>query len=557
MADSDYDSTPNEIPPFPTSLLSSLLSYLIPAPNPPLPPDLISTALLHRHQFLPPSLDDPIAHFVHSKDAAEQRDEVAEALDGVGRLMGEGEHPSLTPEYNLPDPHTLQARILLYSSPASSPPPSLALLFLYEGTTNGWRYHDLRLLFSSESSSSEPWTSNLSQALAQAEERRSQAEQQEREKEAAVAGSAGERENVEGDGVVASSDDFWSGFSDEEEGGEAGNSSASAIHPPSIPSPNEPQTPPLHHSDSHETPSFTPSSPSNKPSYLHSTHSSSASLDDYWGRYGQTEDGIAPSAPSSPGVSLHHPTSNANHHSSYQTYSGQQEHRQVWGTGGETPISWTPNPEDQSKDDQASYFLRSDADDNEDEQGVRGFYASGGGDAAGGRPRGRTVTADDVLGSEEGTYPVFPAPPFKGLTPAGSPDVPLMMGSFSMRQKMIDEEKEEERKRGVDGVETDATRSDESTPSPPHSTKSALPPFTTSSTRPITPPKITNGFHPVPLSPSSSSKRSVAQSHLKSALSSLLQMHQLATGLDGGEAAREFLEVAMEVGADGLKGAKE
>lgn len=122
---------------------------------------------------------------------------------------------------------------------------------------------------------------------------------------------------------------------------------------------------------------------------------------------------------------------------------------------------------------------------------------------------------------------------------------------------MIDEEKEEERKRGVDGVETDATRSDESTPSPPHSTKAALPPFTTSSTRPITPPKITNGFHPVPLSPSSSSKRSVAQSHLKSALSSLLQMHQLATGLDGGEAAREFLEVAMEVGADGLKGAKE
>lgn len=102
MADSDYESTPNQIPPFPTALLSTLLSYLIPAPNPPLPLDLISTALLHRHQFLPPSLDDPIAHFVHSKDVAEQREEVSEALDGVARLMGEGEVSSTSFPLSLP-----------------------------------------------------------------------------------------------------------------------------------------------------------------------------------------------------------------------------------------------------------------------------------------------------------------------------------------------------------------------------------------------------------------------------------------------------------------------
>lgn len=126
-----------------------------------------------------------------------------------------------------------------------------------------------------------------------------------------------------------------------------------------------------------------------------------------------------------------------------------------------------------------------------------------------------------------------------------------------MRQKMLDEEREEQRKSEADGAETDATRSDESTPSPPHSTKAVLPPFTTAMNRPITPPKVTNGFHPLPLSPSSSSKRTVAQIHLKSALSSLLQMHQLATGLNGEDAARDFLEVAMEVGADGLKRGQE
>jgi hypothetical protein len=77
--------------PLPASLTTALLACLIPQPNVPLPPDLLSTALLQRHHFLPPTLDEPLAHFsLLSSDPATLH-EIGHHLDGVSRQMGEAE----------------------------------------------------------------------------------------------------------------------------------------------------------------------------------------------------------------------------------------------------------------------------------------------------------------------------------------------------------------------------------------------------------------------------------------------------------------------------------
>ena len=416
--------------------------------------------------------------------------------------------------------------MFLYSSPAYNPPPSLALFFVFEGDTNGWRYHDLQVVDDVESG----WDTDLEGALKAAEAGRRQQDQ------------SAESQNGEGDGVVADSEDFWSGFSDEEEEVTPIEPHASTSHlPPTsreveIPSPNEnePTTPPYPHA--------LVSPPTKRPSLPSSVHSASSSYSNdgdggYWSQYNGVDDGLAPpSLPSTPG---HDP----NHH-----LTGGQE---AWGTGGETPISWTPNPQDHSGGDAGGYFLPSDADDPEEDENEEGM--------GGGRPRGRTLTGDS---DERGTYPTFPVPPFKGATPAGSPDIPrtMSMGGAFMQQQQRD---------AAAGVSTAQQHGSEdgsgSTPSPPAHQQSRLAttipaPAPYTQPAPTSPPsKVVNGFSAVPssgngISPSSP-KTSARKEVLKSALTSLLAMHRLAAaaGGEGSRAEEEWLEVAMEVGAEGLK----
>ena len=78
--------------PLPASLPAVVLSYLVPAPNPPLPPEILSLALTQLHTYLPPPLDDPVAHFLPSSNvSAEVKQRVADAVHEIGRLMGESE----------------------------------------------------------------------------------------------------------------------------------------------------------------------------------------------------------------------------------------------------------------------------------------------------------------------------------------------------------------------------------------------------------------------------------------------------------------------------------
>jgi hypothetical protein len=78
--------------PLPASLPAVVLSYLVPAPNPPLPPEILSLSLTQLHTYLPPSLDDPIAHFLPSSTvSANVKQRIADAVHEVGRLMGESE----------------------------------------------------------------------------------------------------------------------------------------------------------------------------------------------------------------------------------------------------------------------------------------------------------------------------------------------------------------------------------------------------------------------------------------------------------------------------------
>lgn len=91
-----------------------------------------------------------------------------------------------------------------------------------------------------------------------------------------------EATNEAGEGAVGAEEDpsgFWDGFSDDEEAPAEGDQSAP------LPSPGV--------NDG----------------------------DDYWSSYGRVDDAIMPSGPSSPKAAK----------------------REAWGTGGETPVGWTPD----------------------------------------------------------------------------------------------------------------------------------------------------------------------------------------------------------------------
>lgn len=90
-------SSYSSLPPCPPSLISALLSHLVPEVSVPLPPDLLSRPLHQRHTFLPPTLEEPLSHFVH-RDVDQEA--VEESLNGIGRMMGEGEVRTSTSEEN-------------------------------------------------------------------------------------------------------------------------------------------------------------------------------------------------------------------------------------------------------------------------------------------------------------------------------------------------------------------------------------------------------------------------------------------------------------------------
>lgn len=78
------------IPTLPISLPTQILSFLIPSPSAPLPPDVLSTALHQHHQFITRSLDEPISHFTLAVDSRKS-ELLEEGLAEVARSLGAGD----------------------------------------------------------------------------------------------------------------------------------------------------------------------------------------------------------------------------------------------------------------------------------------------------------------------------------------------------------------------------------------------------------------------------------------------------------------------------------
>ncbi|CDZ98051.1 hypothetical protein [Phaffia rhodozyma] len=477
-------------PPLPSALVSTLLSYLVPTPNPPIPPDLMSIDLLQRHQFLPPPLDEPIAHFTpmssNTKQGAEILQMTGDLVEEVGRLMGGGEHPVLTASYKLPDSQTLQARILLYATHSNQ--PSLEIRFVYESVERGWRFHELRNISNAPPGDQVGWVVDLDQAASS----RGQLATSEQ-------GDQDDGVEDDGDGDEEGADDFWGGY------------------------------------DSPKQDDSFPTSPEGTangslPGELERKQSS-ASLDDYWTRYDGVEDGLAPTAPPTPhthdqpedpaqsidtnlfslnsspstdSCAVAKPSDSVTH----RRTSSTEEDRVIYGTGGETPIGWTPvhgmTP--------ATEFEPAPP-----TSATQGWYARGAKRASYGFPS---------YTEEEGTYPKFPAPPFKGLTPASETfELPNVDHTYEADSPEAEE---------------DAKVSGSTVPSDP-------PPFIG---RPPSSKMQVSPDRSLSLLISSSVTTNALQTQaLRSSLQSILQMHVLSTRneLTATQAAEEFAQIARQV----------
>lgn len=217
------------------------------------------------------------------------------------------QHPPLEPRYRFLDLQSLQAQIRLYPSHSSLSSP-LCLLFVYEGE-KGWRFHELAFVNLDESSAAIGWSECLPDLLEQGQHILN-----------AHANQGSDEHNAEGEGVIAGDEDpagFWEGFSDEED----------QEQPPIEVSRPEPQqtssTRPL---SSNDRPASRPK-PVVATSSLPSTPATSANEGaDYWASYASVEDAIFPTNPNSPRPDALHDSSP----------------NEAWGTGGETPIGWTP-----------------------------------------------------------------------------------------------------------------------------------------------------------------------------------------------------------------------
>lgn len=134
---------------------------------------------------------------------------------------------------------------------------------------------------------------------------------------------------------MGGADDFWGGYSDDEKEADKKSKRGLVTESPSKPNPNtaKPLTHPVGHAAFHAQPQFQTSNPKapfgRSPAQSPMVSRFVTPDDHYWAAYSGVEDGLRASNPPSPGrntkASVPVPVPG-----------------DYWGTGGETPVSWSP-----------------------------------------------------------------------------------------------------------------------------------------------------------------------------------------------------------------------
>jgi len=320
------------VPPPPSSeFLHTLLFNLLP-PRLPVPPELLSSDIKTRHLYLPPTASSPDAYICQR--AATDRDIVDRltAIDEEWEQAGRDEVPRASLhdriqqldddlEYQQKDEQTVLCRF------EAKPPrgrPGVEVVLIHEGESAGWLLFDTGL----DAPGPDGWFRSPSEAHAAYLDAHTERTQKnpypehldgdEDDDEWKGNGNAGDPRGT--------ADDFWGGYSDDEKGAKSTkvHRAPAAAKPPSVPSIVAP--PPAH--------------PSRHGSGIEDT------TDTYWSSYATVEDGLRASNPPSRVPSV---TDFGGFTAIGRGDGGDSRRSGYWGTGGETPMVWSPEPEPASR----------------------------------------------------------------------------------------------------------------------------------------------------------------------------------------------------------------
>lgn len=344
-----------------TPNLTSILTHLIP-PTYPLPPHLLSHPLKTRQVYLPPPLDEPlhdgyIAQQPEANRISSRLEQISLKLrdahqQGIDAVQGEG---GLAPlrwiqdvesgvAYSKRDDETMLARVPLSSFEGGQ---GIHVLLVHEPGHQGtgaaaaptdpanalgahceWKLFDVKDLAGSR---------NQSDCLVDEKDWFPSLEMAEREfnksRKVRFGGAQTDGNGANGE-EEAGVDDFWGGYSDDEKQKEPPRPAAPHTVPPQVAK----QSTPL---------SLLQSKLSSLPRNSSNSHLNAAD-DSYWSSYAAVEDGLRVSNPSTPGYGLSRVNSRAGGGVGTGGYPGYYSgDAGYWGTGGETPVGWSPPTRDQ------------------------------------------------------------------------------------------------------------------------------------------------------------------------------------------------------------------
>lgn len=360
-------NTMPQLEPLNPQRLVTILAHLLP-PAYPLPPDLLSSAIKTRQLYLPPSVSNPsddryIAQRPHTTSDEEDPEELSRRLKAIAdarlhakdaewsnevQLQGEGNEIEVAlyreawnVRYRAMDGETVVAKLDLKNS--SNPDEGVRILFFPEsgeGEEDSARVESVGgdLAYRSQISMGDEWklfdVKPLEECLAE-ESTPVHWASSPREALDALKGEGGEV-----GGEDQAEDDYWGGFSDDEKEPEEAptkglppptSGATSSLPAQSYTNPSPPPQPTAPTDTLSNLPATIVTKKVTISPFVSRFNTPSHHDDAYWSSYGGVEDGLKVSNPPSPrGVSR---------------FSTPGVEGGYWGTGGETPISWSVRSE--------------------------------------------------------------------------------------------------------------------------------------------------------------------------------------------------------------------